>query len=302
VLHGDALGTPKSQVKAAPRTFQGTGNGRLGDLGDQSSSGDGDPLLGGMGRRSSEAGDRSFDVTGVAPVLMSSYLPEKSLLDLGNSLLSVLALGAGFLYAIAPPKATDLVANLTLGLKDLLVGNWFGNAKDSQAQKVLGVFLMRSSKGTERLVAARLTPQGLSVLFELELDSSTDINSQGFQLNLEAAVRQMLDTLSSEATSNQGRVLLDRRLCSQRSLIESMGEVIQELNPTRLHAAMDQSSQGELALLKSWLNKPSNTPPLGNSIYEALQQRISLFSKTLSSQEAMMAGLLELSLSLSSVG
>jgi hypothetical protein len=139
--------------------------------------------------------------------------------------LDALALGAGVAYGIYAPKATAAGRKGIRGLVSRVQqATGLGNASTApNEQRVISVFAMKLDNGSERLVAAQVGSDGLTILAQQDLPSGAGVDTPGSQTQVDYVTRQLLDRLRSSGMGQADQVLLDPRLQNQASLMRGLG-------------------------------------------------------------------------------
>jgi hypothetical protein len=214
---------------------------------------------------------------------------------LGTNLLDALALGAGVLYALYAPKAIETSRKGFRGLVDRFRNQVNGGGIKIPEKQVLSVFAMRMPNGGERLMAARLGMGTMEVVAQQDLPAEAGVTKAGSQTQVDYAVKQLMNKLG-ERTSDV--LLIGPQLSNQRSLLEGMASETRVLDTASLSERLKQCSSNEINQLKSWLDKPSSTPPESSPVYQQMLGRSENYSGVFAKEQASMASLVELSIAL----
>ncbi|MEN9862174.1 MAG: SwmB-cell surface protein required for swimming motility, partial [Cyanobacteriota bacterium] len=221
-----------------------------------------------------------------------SRLQEGSLM--GNHLLDALALGAGVTYGLYAPRVAAVGQR---GLKKLVtqvkratgMGVAAAAVKD---QRVISVFAMRLDNGTERLVAARVSSDGLTIVAQQDLPSGAGVDTPGSQAQVDYGTRQLLDRLRGSGIGQTDQVLLDPRLQNQATLVQSLGDSTDLLLTRNLESGVARCSPEQQAALH---NQPL---PEQHPLAELLQQRIASYGRVMPPPQAAVATMVELGIAL----
>jgi hypothetical protein len=227
-----------------------------------------------------------------------SRLQEGSLM--GNHLLDALALGAGVTYGLYAPRAATVGQR---GLKKLVTqvkrATGFGVASVAlKDQRVISVFAMRLDDGTERLVAARINSDGLTIVAQQDLPSGAGVDMPGSQAQVDYGTRQLLDRLRGSGIGQADQVLLDPRLQNQTSLLRGLGDNTDLLLSRNLESGVARCSPEQQAALQQWLQAPNKPLPEQHPLAELLQQRIASYSRVMPPPQAAVATMVELGIAL----
>jgi hypothetical protein len=259
----------------------------------------GDSTADGLGKGAGKRGLRLDPVRTLATTSASPDSLLRSLSDtniLGANLLDALALGAGLLYLLYGPKAVDQSKRGLLGWLAGAAGGGRRRATTAAERQVMSLILTRHDNGSLRLVAAQLTAGGVKLLAQQDLAAAgTDAKA------LQAAAVELIASLQQQG-QRYDLVLLDGQLGSALSAADaSLAALAQQRLPlatAELAAAVSAASPAEFAALQRWLNKPSQALPPELAVAQALQRRRAMHEQTLSSDQAQLAAMLELSLAL----
>jgi hypothetical protein len=227
-----------------------------------------------------------------------SRLQEGSLM--GNHLLDALALGAGVTYGLYAPRAATMGQR---GLKKLVtqvkrvtgIGVAAVTVKD---QRVISVFAMRLDNGSERLVAARVSSDGLTIMAQQDLPSGAGVDTPGSQAQVDYGTRQLLDRLRGSGIGQADQVLLDPRLQNQTSLLRGLGDSTDLLLTRNLESGVARCSPEQQAALQQWLQAPNQPLPEQHPLAELLQQRIASYGRVMPPPQAAVATMVELGIAL----
>ena len=247
------------------------------------------PLISSLASAEATAGDGSF---------VYGRLQEGSLM--GNHLLDALVLGMGVVYGFYGPKAA-LVSSA--GMRGLLrraqqvAGIGFGTAAGRERQ-VISVFAIKVDNGSERLVAARVTSTGLSILAQQDLPPGAGVATAGSQAQIDYGMRQLLERLRGSGLAQAEQVLVDPQLQAQTSLLKGLGTSTAQLVTRSLSDGLARCSADQRQQLQQWVQNPSQSLPDDNPLAQLMQQRAESYAKAMPANQASMTTLVELSLAL----
>ena len=212
---------------------------------------------------------------------------------MGTNLLDALTLGGGILYALYAPQAVKPIKR-SFGS---LFGRLTGRGTASIGVRSVGtVFAMKLPDGTQRLIAAKVTPQSIDIIAQQDLPSGMSVTQAGNQSQVDFNFNQLMSKISNESFD---LILVGPRLRNQASLTNKLASEAQVLQTSSIEQKLQSCSQEEINGLQQWLNKPSSTPPQSNPVKDILMSRQKDFSTTLMAEQASMASLVELSVALS---
>jgi len=223
-----------------------------------------------------------------------SRLQEGSLM--GNHLLDALALGAGVLYGFYAPKAAAVGSQ---GIKGLLQrvqrATGFGAASAAlKERRLISVFAMTLENGGQRLVAARVGSEGLTVLAQQDLPAGAGVDTPGSQAQVDFSTKQLLDRLRGSGIGQADQVLVDPRLQNQATLVAGLGESSQLLNTGSLDRGLAQCDAEQRKQLQAWLQNPSSPLPQDNPLAELMRERAANYARSMPPQQASIATMVEL--------
>ncbi|QNI91394.1 cell surface protein required for swimming motility [Synechococcus sp. BOUM118] len=211
---------------------------------------------------------------------------------MGTNLLDALTLGGGILYALYAPQAVKPIKR-TFGS---LLGRLTGRSTSIPERKVATVFAMKLPDGTQRLIAAKVTTQSIDIIAQQDMPSGMSVTQAGNQEQVDFAFNQLLDKITNESFD---LILVGPRLRNQSSLVAKLASDSLILDTSSIEQKLKSCSQDEVKSLQQWLDRPSSTPPESNPVKDLLSVRQSDYSKSLMTQQASMASLVELSVALS---
>jgi len=211
---------------------------------------------------------------------------------MGTNLLDALTLGGGILYALYAPQAVKPIKR-TFGS---LLGRITGRSTSIPERKVATVFAMKLPDGTQRLIAAKVTTQSIDIIAQQDMPSGMSVTQAGNQEQVDFAFNQLLDKITNESFD---LMLVGPRLRNQSSLVAKLASDSLILDTSSIEQKLKSCSQDEVKSLQQWLDRPSSTPPESNPVKDLLSVRQSDYSKSLMTQQASMASLVELSVALS---
>jgi hypothetical protein len=227
-----------------------------------------------------------------------SRLQEGSLM--GNHLLDALAIGAGVAYGFYAPKAA------TVGQQGLrrLVGRvqratgLGANAQAIQTQRVISVFSITLENGSQRLVAARVNGDGLTILAQQDLPEGTGVDTAGSQAQIDYSTKQLLERLRNSGIGQADQVLVDPRLQHQAGLMQGLGERTDLLVIRGLNQGLDTCTAEQRQQLQRWLQDPSRPLPDNSPLAELMQQRAASYARVMPANQASMATMVELGIAM----
>jgi hypothetical protein len=236
---------------------------------------------------SAEGGDQNQS-------FLLSRIKEGSLM--GNHLLDALALGAGVLYGFYAPKAASVGSQ---GVRKLLQrvqkATGLGGASATlKERRLISVFAMTLENGNQRLVAARVGSDGLSVLAQQDLPQGIAVDTPGSQAQIDYSAKQLLDRLRGSGIGQADQVLVDPRLQNQSSLMGDLGGSTQVLNTGSLDRGLAQCSPVQRQQLQQWLQNPSTALPQDNPVTELMRERAAAYARSMPSEQASIATIVEL--------
>ena len=212
---------------------------------------------------------------------------------MGTNLLDALTLGGGILYAIYAPQAVAPIKR-TFGS---LFSRFTGRSTASIGVRSVGtVFVMKLPDGTQRLIAAKVTPQAIDIVAQQDLPSGMSVTQAGNQAQVDFNFNQLINKISNESFD---LMLIGPRLRNQASLANKLAKESQILQTSSIEQKLKSCSQEDVKRLQQWLDRPSSTPPESNPVQDLLATRQGEFSKSLMKEQASMASLVELSVALS---
>ena len=168
----------------------------------------------------------------------------------------------------------------------------------NRANKVIAIFLMRSTASLDRLVAVELHDDAIEILAEEKLLFSLDSAAQRHQASFENQLRRLCLKLENIGLPIQELLLLDPELKSAVTIVEHLSQETKIMELNCLGDVIQQLSTTEMDQLQAWLTKPSSNPLDGHPIKSNLQKRQNELGLQLSSEKANVASLIELSLAM----
>ena len=215
--------------------------------------------------------------------------PERS-----SDLLNALVFGGASIYIINKTNA-----GLFKQWADALWSTKTNQTRNiNRANKVIAIFLMRSTANLDRLVAVELHDDAIEILAEEKLLFSLDSAAQRHQASFENQLRRLCLKLENIGLPIQELLLLDPELKSAVTIVEHLSQETKIMEPNCLGDVVQQLSTTEMDQLQAWLTKPSSNPLDGHPIKSNLQKRQNELGLQLSSEKANVASLIELSLAL----
>jgi hypothetical protein len=219
---------------------------------------------------------------------------------MGNHLLDALALGAGVVYGFYAPKAT---AAGERGLRALVrrVSRATGigqNTASLKEQRVISVFAIKLENGNERLVAARLSGNGLTIVAQQDLPTGAGVETVGGQAQVDYTTRQLLERLRSSGIGQADQVLVDPRLQNQAGLMQDMATSTDLLATRSLQSGLARCNSAERDQLQRWLQSPDKPLPENHPLAELIQQRTASYSRAMPTNQASVATMVELGIAL----
>jgi hypothetical protein len=219
---------------------------------------------------------------------------------MGNHLLDALALGAGLTYGLYAPRAAAVGQR---GLKKLVtqvkratgIGVAAAAMKD---QRVISVFAMRLDNGTERLVAARVSSDGLTIVAQQDLPSGAGVDTPGSQAQVDYGTRQLLDRLRSSGIGQADQMLVDPRLQNQTSLLQATASTTDLLVTRGLQEQLSRCTSAQRSELQAWLQQPGGSLPENNPMSELMQQRAAAYARSMPAKQASIATMVELGIAI----
>jgi hypothetical protein len=215
--------------------------------------------------------------------------PELSVL-----LLNALLFGSASLYIINKSNPGML--------KDLASSLWGSQSRQTptgnRANKVIAVFLMRSTTALDSLIAVELRDDAIEILAEEKLFFRLDTAAQRHRASFDIQLKKLCLKLDSIGLPAHELLLLDPELQSALSTVEHLGRETKIMEPTRLGDVVEQLSTTEINQLQAWLTKPGVNPLNGHPIKSNLQKRQNELEHELSREKANMSSLIELSLAM----
>ena len=170
--------------------------------------------------------------------------------------------------------------------------------RSNRANKVIAIFLMRSTASLDRLVAVELHDDAIEILAEEKLLFSLDTAAQRHQASFENQLRKLCLKLENIGLPIQELLLLDPELKSAATIVEHLSQETKIMESNCLGDVVQQLSTTEMDQLQAWLTKPSSNPLDGHPIKSNLQKRQNELGLRLSSKKANVASLIELSLAM----
>jgi len=239
----------------------------------------------------------SADEQGKSASFVLQRIQEGNLM--GNHLLDALAIGVGVAYGFYAPKATALgnqgMQRLVRKVQRVVRGNNAGPVKE---QQVVSIFAMKLENGTERLVAARVGSEGMSILAQQDLPAGMALEGAGNQAQVDFSMKQLVDRLKA-VTTTAGRLqldqlLLDPRLKNQSSLMRDVAKSTSRLESQGLVEQIQSCSKEQRLELQRWLQNPKQPLPKNNPLSALMQQRAERYAKVMPAQQASIATMVEL--------
>jgi VCBS repeat-containing protein len=227
-----------------------------------------------------------------------SRIQEGSLM--GNHLLDALALGAGVAYGIYAPKATAAGRKGIRGLVSRVQrATGLGNASTApKEQRVISVFAMKLDNGTERLVAARVSSEGMTILAQQDLPNGVGVDIAGSQAQVDYGTRQLLDRLRSSGIGQADQMLVDPRLQNQTSLLQATASTTDLLVTRGLQEQLSRCTSAQRSELQAWLQQPGGSLPENNPMSELMQQRAAAYARSMPAKQASIATMVELGIAI----
>ncbi len=230
----------------------------------------------------------------------SKFLPQSINRQLGfdseisNGLLNALIFGGASLYIINKTNPGLL--------KQWADSLWGSQTKQKQngnhANRVIAVFLMRSTTALDRLVAVELHDDAIEILAEEKLLFSLDTAAQRHHASFDNQLKKLCLKLENIGLPTHELLLLDPELQSALSIVEHLGQETKIMKPNRLCDVVEQLSTTELNQLQVWLSKPGSNPLDSHPIKSNLEKRQNELEHQLSREKANVASLIELSLAM----
>ena len=215
---------------------------------------------------------------------------------LGNNLLDALTLGGGILYALYAPQLVQTSRKSFRSFFSSLQQRFNGGSVVIPEKNVASVFVMKRPDGTERLVAARITPSAIDIIAQQDLPTGVSVLQSGNQTQIDYGMKQLLSRIGGSLFD---LLLIGPRLSNQATLTQSLSSDVQVLDTSGIESRLRTCSEAEVTELRQWLDKPSSTPLEQNPLNDLLTDRQISMESMLKKEQASMAGLLELSIALS---
>ncbi|MBM5793834.1 MAG: hypothetical protein FJ057_07865 [Cyanobacteria bacterium K_DeepCast_0m_m1_088] len=227
-----------------------------------------------------------------------SRIQEGSLM--GNHLLDALVLGVGVVYGLYAPDAATLGGKGVKGLMQRIhraTGRGQSGAilKD---QRVISVFAIKLEGGIERLVAARVSSDGLTVLAQQDLPTGMGVDTPGGQAQVDFSTRQLLERVQNSGLGQADQVLIDPRLQNQASLMQGMGNSTDVLVTGAFEQGLTGCTADQRRELEQWIQNPSTALPESNPMNRFLRERAATYAKAMPPQQASIATMVELGIAL----
>ena len=172
---------------------------------------------------------------------------------MGTNLLDALTLGGGILYALYAPQACKPIRR-TFGS---LFGRLTGRGTASIGVRSVGTVFHEVTDGTQRLIAAKVSPQSIDIIAQQDLPSGMSVTQAGNQSQVDFNFNQLMSKISNESFD---LILIGPRLRNQASLSSKLASESQILQTSSIEQKLQACSQDEINRLQQWLNKPSSTP------------------------------------------
>ena len=206
---------------------------------------------------------------------------------LGNNLLDALTLGGGILYALYAPKLVQTSQNSFRSFFTSIQHRLNGGIVVIPEKNVASVFVMKRPDGTERLVAACVTPSAIDIIAQQDLPSGVSVLQSGNQTQVDYGMKQLLSRISN---SSYDLLLIGPRLSNQASLTQSLSSEVHVLDTSGIESRLVSCSEAEVTELRQWLDKPSSTPLEQNPLSDLLMDRQNSMESMLKKEQASMAG------------
>ena len=168
----------------------------------------------------------------------------------------------------------------------------------NRANKVIAIFLIRSTESLDRLVAAELHDDAIEILAEEKLLFSLDTAAQRHQASFDTQLKKLCLKLENIGLTTNELLLLDPEIKAELATVEHLGRETKFMEPDRLRSVVQELTSTELDQLQAWLAKPSSNPLGGHPIRANLQKRQIELGRQLSPEKANVASLIELSLAI----
>ena len=165
-------------------------------------------------------------------------------------------------------------------------------------QRLIAVFATQLDNGNQRLVAARVSGDGLTVLAQQDLPAGSGVDRAGSQAQVDYTTRQLLDRLRTSGIGQADQVLVDPRLQNQMSLMQTLATTADLLSTQGLEAGLGRCSDGERQQLQQWLQQPTQPLTAEHPLAELLQQRTASFGRSMPPEQAAVATMVELGVAL----
>ena len=219
---------------------------------------------------------------------------------MGNHLLDALALGAGVVYGIYAPQATSLGSRSLRNLANRVqrATGWGKASSAAKEQRLISVFAMRLDDGSQRLVAARVSGSGLTILAQQDLPNGAGVEISGSQAQVDFSTRQLIDRLRNSGIGQADQVLVDPRLQNQAQLMGGLANSTDLLVTRGLDQGLSECSAAQRQQLERWVQNPSTPLPDNNPLTLLLQQRAASHARTMPPEQASIATMVELGIAM----
>jgi hypothetical protein len=174
-----------------------------------------------------------------------------------------------------------------------------GNASTApNEQRVISVFAMKLDNGTERLVAARVSSEGMTILAQQDLPNGVGVDIAGSQAQVDYGTRQLLDRLRSSGIGQADQMLVDPRLQNQTSLLQATASTTDLLVTRGLQEQLSRCTSAQRSELQAWLQQPGGSLPENNPMSELMQQRAAAYARSMPAKQASIATMVELGIAI----
>ena len=232
-------------------------------------------------------------------------IPTNALLlnNLGPNLLDVLALGGAGLFCTQPASGRGWKQwqRWWWGLPLLTGFSWLAAA--GLRQSIATVFAIEGSGQRAKLVAAAVQHDGIDILAEQPILLDAPPQSDWRELDLTAAINQLLDRVKEDDQRHFDLLLLDPQLIQHRKQLGELADEQALLRHPSFQESLLRLNAADSELLRTWLNRPSQTDLLSSEGCKAVSAQLanlqSHWSEYMGQEQANVAGVLELSIALS---
>ena len=226
-----------------------------------------------------------------------------TLAELAPNLLDALALGAAGLYITHSPARRALHQRLRSWWKDVKPTRIA--AAGARHQRVVSVFVMPGGAQPPKLVAAQINDDCIDLLVEQPLTLQAPAGSHWPELNLQAAIKSVLQAIDNLENDDYTLVLFDPELRQELNHIKPLAEDQKALRHLDLHDTLKSLSTADQQLLRQWLNRPSQTDVTTSvacsAVMDQLAQLQQHWAQFMPEPMANVAGVLELSIALANL-